>query len=124
MISPAFWITTVSPTRMSLRAISSALCSVARFTVVPASRTGLEVGDRRELARLADLNADVQDLGDRLLGLVLERDRPPRALAARPQPLALARSSTLITRPSVWKSSVFRLCSHSWAWAITSSIES
>ena len=40
MISPAFWMRTVSPSRMSLRAISSALCSVARATVEPASRTG------------------------------------------------------------------------------------
>ena len=41
MISPAFSITTVSPTRMSLRAISSALCRLARLTVVPASGTGV-----------------------------------------------------------------------------------
>ena len=44
----------------------------------------LQVGHRRQLARLADLDADVDDLGDGLLGLVLEGDRPARALAARP----------------------------------------
>ena len=40
MILPAFSTTTTSPTRMSLRSISSALCRLARLTVVPASSTG------------------------------------------------------------------------------------
>ena len=40
MISPAFSTTTMSPTRTSFRAISSALCRLAWLTVVPASRTG------------------------------------------------------------------------------------
>ena len=40
MTSPAFSITTVSPSRMSLRAMSSALCSVAIEIVEPASNTG------------------------------------------------------------------------------------
>ena len=57
MISPAFWITTVSPTRTSLRRISSALCRLARLTVVPARGHGRQVGHGRELARLADLDA-------------------------------------------------------------------
>ena len=39
MISPAFSTTTVSPMRTSFRSISSALCRVARLTVVPASLT-------------------------------------------------------------------------------------
>ena len=86
MISPAFWITTVSPIRTSLRRISSALCRLARLTVVPASGTGVEVGDRGQLAGLADLDGDPDDLRDRLLGLVLEGDHPARALAPRPQP--------------------------------------
>ena len=62
MISPAFWITTVSPIRMSLRSISSALCRLARLTVVPGQLHRLEVGDRRQLAGLADLDADAQQL--------------------------------------------------------------
>ena len=49
-----------------------------------------QVGHGRQLARLTDLNADARDLGDRLLGLVLECDGPARALAPRSQPLALA----------------------------------
>src|SRR5262249_57834623 len=40
MISPAFSTTTMSPTRMPLRSISSALCRLALLTVVPARRTG------------------------------------------------------------------------------------
>ena len=40
MILPAFSTTTMSPTRTSLRSISSALCRLARLTVVPASSTG------------------------------------------------------------------------------------
>ena len=62
---------------------------VARFTVVPASSDRLELGHRRELAGLADLDLISDQPGDRLLGLVLESDRPARALAPRAQPLAL-----------------------------------
>jgi hypothetical protein len=40
MISPAFSITTWSPTRMSLRSISSKLCKVALLTVLPLRKTG------------------------------------------------------------------------------------
>ena len=40
MISPAFSTTTMSPTRMSLVAMKSALCRLARLTVVPARCTG------------------------------------------------------------------------------------
>ncbi len=39
--SPARWMITVSPTRMSLRAISSALCSVAFSTTTPPTVTGV-----------------------------------------------------------------------------------
>ena len=38
--SPPFSMRTVSPTRTSLRATSSSLCSVARATVEPARKTG------------------------------------------------------------------------------------
>ena len=41
MTSPARWRTTVSPTRRSLRRISSMLCSVALRTVVPPTTTGV-----------------------------------------------------------------------------------
>ncbi|OPZ88976.1 MAG: hypothetical protein BWY73_01590 [candidate division TA06 bacterium ADurb.Bin417] len=40
MISPAFSMKTRSPIRTPSRRISSWLCSEARLTVVPASRTG------------------------------------------------------------------------------------
>ena len=41
MTSPALWRMTVSPTRMSLRAISSALCRVAFSTTTPPTVTGV-----------------------------------------------------------------------------------
>ena len=41
MTSPAFWSTTWSPMRMSLRRTSSRLCRVARATVEPATLTGV-----------------------------------------------------------------------------------
>ena len=53
MISPAFWITTVSPTRMSLRAISSALCRRGPLDGRAGQGNGRQVGDGRQLARLA-----------------------------------------------------------------------
>ena len=40
MILPAFSTTTTSPTRTSFRSISSALCRLARLTIVPANSTG------------------------------------------------------------------------------------
>ena len=40
MISPAYSITTRSPTLMSFRLISSSLCNVARLTVDPETNTG------------------------------------------------------------------------------------
>src|SRR5262249_49116537 len=49
----------------------------------------LEFGDRRQLARLADPGAGLPTPGHRLLGLVLECNRPARALTPRAQPLAL-----------------------------------
>ena len=60
--SPARWMITVSPTRMSLRAISSALCKVAFSTTTPPTVTGSS-GDRRHRAGAADL--DVDGLEDR-----------------------------------------------------------
>ena len=89
MISPAFWITTASPIRTSLRSSSSALCRLARLTVVPASSTGSRSATGVSLPVLPTWTRDPDQLRDRLLGLVLEGDRPARALAPRPQPLAL-----------------------------------
>ena len=89
MISPAFWMTTASPIMMSLRSSSSALCRRRALDGRAGKLHGLELGHRRDLARLADLNVNAQQPRDRLLGLVLEGDRPPRALAPRAEPLAL-----------------------------------
>ncbi len=51
---------------------------------------GSEVGDGGQLAGLADLDVDPDQLRDRLLGLVLERNHPAGTLAPRPQAGALA----------------------------------
>src|SRR5579875_2442503 len=63
--SPALRSTTVSPMSTPLRAISSALCSVAAATVDP----------------------DVEQPGGDLLGRVLVGDRPSRRAAGRPERL-------------------------------------
>src|SRR4029079_13632247 len=47
MVYCAFSTTTMSPIRMSLRSISSALCRLALLTVVPASLTGGGAGGAR-----------------------------------------------------------------------------
>ena len=89
MISPAFSMATMSPMRMSLRAISSALCSVARATVVPLTGTGSRIGHRRQDARAADLDLDVEQPRLGALGLVFVRHRPARRFGGQPEPLAL-----------------------------------
>ena len=109
MISPAFWITTVSPIRTSLRSDLVGVVQARALDGRAGERDRGQVGDGRQLAGLADLDGDADDLRDRLLGLVLERDHPARALAPRARAAPRwPRSSTLMTRPSVWKSSVFR----------------
>ena len=109
MISPAFWITTVSPTRTSLRAISSALCRVARLTVVPGEGDGRQVGHGRQLAGLADLDADVRGPSSPpARPRTCTRSPSAGSCSGCPAASRWPRSSTLMTRPSVWKSSVFR----------------
>ena len=87
MTSPARWIETVSPTRTSLRAISSSLCSVALVTTTPPTVTGLEIGDGRERARAADIDVDAVDDRDRLLGRELVRQRPARRARHEAEPV-------------------------------------
>ena len=59
MTSPARRTITVSPTRTSLRAISSSLWSVACDTVDAADAHRLEHGERRGGAGAADVDVDV-----------------------------------------------------------------
>ena len=89
MILPAFSTTTTSPTRMSLRSISSALCRLARLTVVPASCDRLQFGHRRDRSGLADLDVDRQQPRRGFPLLPLVSDHPARALRRRSQPLTL-----------------------------------
>ena len=58
MTSPARCTTTVSPTRTSLRAISSSLCRRRVGDDDAADGDGLQLGDRRQRAGAADLDLD------------------------------------------------------------------
>ena len=84
--SPARCSTTVSPMRMSLRAISSSLCSVAFCTSTPPTFTGSQPRDRRQRAGAADLDADVLQHGHRLFRGELPGDRPARRAADEAEP--------------------------------------
>ena len=86
---------------MSRRATSCSLCSVAICTVVPPSLHGLEHGERRHGAGPPDVDVDVEQARPRLLGRELERHGPPGELGREPRSRRSARSSTLITTPSV-----------------------
>ena len=85
MTSPPFSMRTVSPLRTSLRATSSSLKRLARATVVPARGDRLQHGHRRELARPADVDLDVEHDGGGLPRRVLERDGPARELRGEAQ---------------------------------------
>ena len=67
--------------RTSLRAISSSLCRVAFEHHHAADGDRLQLGDRRQRAGAADLDRDVVEGGDRLLGRELVRGRPARRAA-------------------------------------------
>ena len=87
MTSPARWTTTVSPTRTSLRAISSSLCRVALETTTPPTVTGLKLGDRGQRAGASDLDLDRLEHGHRPFGRELVRHRPARAARDEAEPL-------------------------------------
>jgi hypothetical protein len=76
MTSPARRTMTSSPTRMSLRAMSSSLWSVASFTVTPPTRDRLELGERMQVAVLADVPGDAVQRRDLRRGRELPGDRP------------------------------------------------
>ncbi len=118
--SPARRTKTQSPTRTSLRSSSSSLCSVARETVTPPTKTGFRCGHRGQRAGAADLDHDVLHLRLHLLGRELVGDRPARAL----RDLAEARAQRPRGRPSppgrrprragAWRSAsiVWYACAH------------
>ena len=88
MMSPPFSTITRSPGRMSRRSTSCSLCSVAIWTVVPLSRTGLEHGKRRHGARAAHVHVDPDQPRRRLFGRELERGGPSRELRRHAEALA------------------------------------
>ena len=85
MTSPAFWRTTVSPIRMSLRRTSSRLWSVARATVEPATFAGTQVRDRGQRPGPPDVRDDVLDDRLDLLRRELVGDRPAWRPADHPE---------------------------------------
>ena len=122
MTSPPFSISTRSPGRTSLRATSSALCSVAIEIVLPASLTGSSTAYgvtapvRPTFTSIAFSVVVACCAGN--LNAVAQRGN----FAVAPSVSRSARSSTLMTTPSVSNSSACRLSPHSAQNATTSSM--
>ncbi len=113
MTSPAFSTMTQSPSRMSLRAMSSALCSVAIDTVEPDTKTGSSIAN--------GVTAPVRPTFTSMLlrSVVFCSAGNLNAIAHLGNLLVVPRRarrsmrSSLITTPSVSKSSARRFSSHS-----------
>ena len=88
MTSPAFSMSTRSPSRMSLRAMSSALCSVAIEIVEPARKTGSSTAYGVTAPVRPTLTSIFAATVVRLLRGELERRRPARKLRGRAEPFA------------------------------------
>ena len=84
--SPARRTITSSPGRTSLRARSSSLWSVATLDGDAADVDRLELGERVQVAELADVPVDVVQRGDRGGGRELPGDRPARIAADDAEP--------------------------------------
>ena len=87
--SPARITSTRSPIRMSLVAIRSSLCSVARDTVTPVICTGCENRVGIERAGAAHVDRDVEQLGLGDFGRELPGDGPARLASADHAELAV-----------------------------------
>ena len=87
--SPARWTITSSPSRMSLRLMSSSLCSVAREIVTPPTSTGSSTAHGLSAAGAADADADLVQARHRGHRRPLERTRPARALVQGAEPALL-----------------------------------
>ena len=86
MTSPARCSTTVSPTRTSLRAISSSLCSVACCTMTPPTLTGCITARGVSAPVRPTWISMPQQRGGRLLGGEFPGDRPARRAADEAEP--------------------------------------
>ena len=95
MTSPAFWRTTWSPIRMSLRRTSSRLWRVARATVEPATLTGVRWATGVSVPVRPTYGDDVLDDRLDLLRRELVGDRPARRAADHPEPLLLVEAVDL-----------------------------
>ena len=124
MTSPPFSITTVSPSRMSRRATSCALCSVAIEIVEPARRTG----SRTANGVTAPVRPTLTSIRSSFVWACCAGNLKAVAhlgnFAVAPSRSRTARSSTLTTTPSVSNSRPCRLSAHSWQNAMTASMPS
>ena len=108
MISPAFSTITVSPTRMSLRRISSMLCRVACCTVVPPTNTGFMVARGVSVPPLPTCHSTCSSVvGLRSAGY-LNATAQRGALLVLPSRSRKSSRSTFTTKPSTPKSSEAR----------------
>ena len=83
--SPAFSTITQSPSRMSLRAMSSSLCRVAIEMVEPATNTGSSMANGVTAPVRPDVDRDAREARRLLFRRVLEGDGPARELAGGAQ---------------------------------------
>ena len=90
--SPARSTITSSPARMSLRARSSSLCSVAIFTVTPPTWTGSSARERVQVAELADVPEDLVELASPRWWAGTSRRSPSAGRGRRRRAAAAARS--------------------------------
>ena len=99
--SPARWTITSSPSRMSLRLMSSSLCSVAREMVTPPTSTGSRMPHGFSApvrpTRIAILWSVVVAVDGAHLNARAQRGR----LCSAPSRSCCANESTLITSPSI-----------------------
>ena len=101
MTSPALRTMTRSPGRTSLTRTWSSLCSVATPDRRAADEDGLELPEGRRPAGAADRHHDVEQPRRPLLGRELEGHGPAGARDVAPSRACSARSSTLVTTPSI-----------------------
>ena len=89
MTSPARWTMTVSPWRMSLRLMSSSLCSVAWETVTPPTSTGSSCAHGFSAPVRPTRTWIFRSFVCAVIGRPLEGARPARAPVQRAEPLLL-----------------------------------
>ena len=112
MTSPARRTITSSPTRMSLRARSSSLCSVASFTVTPPTCTGSSTANGCRSPNLPTFHSMSCSVVTFVVGGNFQAIAQRGSRPTTPSRRCSSRSSTLTTTPSISKSSAPRRSCH------------